>query len=138
MPKCLLLCATTVLLGACSHKQPVTTVDPKSLSGAPWVLEDLLGAGVIDNSHTTLQFMPSGKVSGNGGCNRYTGSVDIKGRAITFTPMAATMMACAEALMDQETKFLAALTQADSVGMDKTGALLLHVKGQEKPLLLRR
>lgn len=138
MPKHLTLVAAAILLGACSHKEPVTTVDPKSLGGAPWILEDLLGAGVIDNSHTTLQFMPSGKVSGNGGCNRYTGSVTIKGRAITFTPMAATMMACAEALMDQETKYFAALTQADSIGMDKTGALLIHVKGQDKPLLLRR
>ena len=138
MSKYLTICVTALVLGACSQKQPVTAVDPKSLGGAPWVLEDLLGRGVIDNSHTTLQFMSSGKVSGRGGCNNYTGSVAIQGSAITFTPMAATMMACAPALMEQETSYFSALTRADSIGMDKTGALLIHVKGESKPLLFRR
>jgi heat shock protein HslJ len=52
--------------------------------------------------------------------------------------MASTMMACAPALMDQETSFFAALTQADTVAFDKTGALLIRVKGEAKPLLFRR
>lgn len=130
--------AAVLLLAACGQKKPVPVVDPKSLGGDPWVLEDLLGHGVIDNSHTTLQFMPSGKVNGSGGCNKYTGSVAFKGQAITFTPMAATMMACAPALMDQETRYFDALTKADSVAMDKNGALLIHVKGEGKPLLFRR
>lgn len=129
--------AATLFLAACSHK-PVPVVEPKSLGGAPWQLEDLLGRGVIDNSHVTLQFMPSGKVSGRGGCNTYTGSVAFKGAAITFTPFAATLVACAPALLDQETRYFAALTQADSIAFDKTGALLIRTKGESKPLLFRR
>lgn len=130
-------------LAACSGKQPAkqpapVVVSATTLAGAPWLLEDLTGRGVIDNSHTTLQFLPDGKVSGSGGCNRYSGSVALKGSQITFTPMASTMMACAPALMDQETRFFAALTQADAVTFDKTGALLIHVKGEAKPLLFRR
>ena len=128
-----------MLLAACGSKQAAPVpVSPATLGGAAWQLEDLLGRGVIDNSMVTLQFMPSGKVSGRGGCNSYTGSVAFTGAAITFTPLAATMMACAPALMDQETRYFDALTRADSVSMDKTGALLIHVKGESKPLLFRR
>ncbi len=131
------LFAATFLLAACAHKPP-PVVEPKALTGAPWRLEDLVGHGIIDNSQVTLQFMPSGKVSGRGGCNTYTGSVAFKGAAITFTPFAATLMACAPALLDQETRYFAALTQADSIAFDKTGALLIRVKGESKPLLFRR
>lgn len=131
--------AAALLLAACGSKQPAPVpVSPATLGGAAWQLEDLVGRGVIDNSMVTLQFMPSGKVSGRGGCNNYTGSVAFKGAAITFTPLAATMMACAPALMDQETRYFDALTRADSARMGKTGALLIHVKGEPKPLLFRR
>jgi putative lipoprotein len=82
--------------------------------------------------------MADGKVAGSGGCNRYSGSTALKGAQIEFTPMASTMMACAPALMDQETRYFAALTQADTVTFDRTGALLIRVKGETKPLLFRR
>jgi putative lipoprotein len=128
-----------LLLAACAHQQPAPAMtDPKSLGGTPWLLEDLSGRGVIDNSHVTLQFMADGKVAGSGGCNRYSGSMALKGAQIEFTPMASTMMACAPALMDQETRYFAALTQADTVTFDRTGALLIRVKGETKPLLFRR
>ena len=132
--------AATLMLAACGHKDPapLPVVSPKSLGGAPWLLEDLAGRGVIDNSHTTLQFLADGKVTGSGGCNRYSGKVTLKGTQITFTPMASTMMACAPALMDQETRFFDALTKSDTVSIDKTGALLIGVKGEAKPLLFRK
>jgi len=131
--------AATLLVAACSHKAPPPVViSPKTLGGATWQLEDLAGRGVIDNSHTTLQFLADGKVAGSGGCNRYSGKVTLKGALITFTPMASTMMACAPALMDQETRFFDALTKADTVSIDKTGALLIGVKGEAKPLLFRK
>lgn len=113
-------------------------VTPATLGGATWLLEDLTGHGVIDNSHVTLEFKTDGKVSGSGGCNRYSGSATLKGSVITFTPMASTMMACAPALMDQEMRYFAALTRADTVSIDKTGALLIGVKGEPKPLLFRK
>ena len=113
-------------------------VSPATLGGATWLLEDLTGRGVIDNSHVTLEFKADGKVTGSGGCNRYSGSATLKGSAITFTPMASTMMACAPALMDQEMRYFAALTKADSISIDKTGALLIGVKGEPKPLLFRK
>jgi len=48
------------------------------------------------------------RVSGFGGCNRFNGSFEIEGRSVTFSPMAATMLACIPG-GDTERAFLAAL-----------------------------
>lgn len=74
-----------------------------------WLAEDIDGGGVIDNLQTTLEIAADGSVSGNGGCNRFGGSATIDGDKITFGDLASTMMACAEAAMNQEQKFHAAL-----------------------------
>jgi len=113
-------------------------IDATTLGGVTWRLEDLAGHGVIDNSHVTIEFLPDGKVTGSGGCNRYSGSATLKGPQITFTPLASTMMACSPELMDQEMRFFAALGKASTVSFDKTGALLIQVNGEPKPLLFRK
>jgi heat shock protein HslJ len=128
-----------LLLAACAPKQPAPAViDPTTLGGVTWRLEELAGRGVIDNSHVTIEFLPDGNVTGSGGCNRYSGSATLKGPQITFTPLASTMMACAPELMDQEMRFYAALGKASTVSFDKTGALLIQVTGEPKPLLFRK
>lgn len=52
-----------------------------------------------------------GRVSGSGGCNRFTGSYELDGERLTFGRMAGTMMACREG-MDTERAFLDALARA--------------------------
>lgn len=87
------------------------------LAGA-WLAEDIAGGGVIDNLQTTLEIAADGKVSGNGGCNRFSGSASIDGDKISFGDLASTMMACTEAAMDQEMKFHAALAAAHTFRID--------------------
>ncbi len=87
------------------------------LAGA-WLAEDIDGGGVIDYLQTTLEIGADGKVSGNGGCNRFSGSATIEGGKITFGDLASTMMACAEAAMVQEMKLHAALAAARSYRID--------------------
>lgn len=87
------------------------------LAGA-WLAEDISGGGVIDFLQTTLEIAADGKVSGNGGCNRFSGSATIDGDKITFGQLASTMMACTEAAMDQEHKFHAALADARTYRID--------------------
>lgn len=91
-----------------------------------WLAEDILGGGVIDNAQTTLQVAADGSVSGNGGCNRFSGKATIDGDAITFGPLASTRMACAEALMNQEQKFHDALARVAAFRVEPdTGKLVL-------------
>ena len=52
-----------------------------------------------------------GRVSGSGGCNRFTGSYELDGEKLTFGSIAGTLMAC-PAGMDIEREFLAALKEA--------------------------
>jgi heat shock protein HslJ len=51
------------------------------------------------------------RVTGSGGCNRFTGGYEIAGDRLSFGKMAGTMMACQES-METERAFLQALGSA--------------------------
>jgi heat shock protein HslJ len=54
--------------------------------------EPVTGADPMRGPH--LMFQPGGRVAGSDGCNRVTGTYELKGDAITFGLVASTMMAC--------------------------------------------
>ncbi|WP_240230493.1 META domain-containing protein [Devosia lacusdianchii] len=83
-----------------------------------WLVEDIDGRGVIDNLQTVLVVAADGQVSGTGGCNSIGGKARIDGVAIHFGELFSTEMACAPAIMDQESKFLDALGRAASYRID--------------------
>lgn len=100
--------------------------DPMDLLTAhSWRVEDIDGRGLIDASNVTIAFAPGGRVSGSGGCNRYTGAAKLSGEGLRFGPLASTMMACPEALMTQERALFAALERADRFDIAPDGALLV-------------
>ena len=72
------------------------------------------------------------RVTGFGGCNNFNGSYEIEGRSITFSPMAATMMACVHGA-DMERAFLTALEKA--AGFFKTAHHLEFVDADGGVLL---
>jgi heat shock protein HslJ len=128
-----------LLLAACSGQTPPAEPQPapEALVGTTWQLEDLGGAGVIDNSMTTLEFTEAGRVAGRGGCNRFFGGVEIAGESIKFGQMGATRMACAEALMNQDDRYFKALESAERYTRNGD-ELLVYVRGLEKPLRFTR
>ena len=99
--------------------------DDQPLLGAEWVVEDIGGQGVIDNSHASLQFLPDGRLAGSGTCNRILGSYEAREAQLNLTLAGTTMMACPEALMAQESRFVDTLARVDSYRIDETGALIL-------------
>jgi len=105
------------------------------LTDTEWWVEDIDGKGVIDMSHTTLQFLEQGGVTGDTGCNRYRGSAEVSGTSISFGPMAGTRKACAPSLMDQEMKFYQAITRVVSWEVADTG--LLHLKEANGNTIIR-
>jgi heat shock protein HslJ len=57
---------------------------------------------------TTATFGSDGKLSGNGGCNQYSGTYVLTGSsAIAVSPLATTRMMCPDPAMSQETSYLA-------------------------------
>ena len=105
------------------------------LTDTEWWVEDIDGKGVIDMSHTTLQFQEQDGVAGDTGCNRYRGSAEVSGTSISFGPIAGTRKACAPSLMDQEMKFYQAIAKVVSWEVADTG--LLHLKEANGNTLIR-
>ena len=103
------------------------------LWGTAWRLENLAGADVLDGAQATLEFASEGRASGNGSCNRFNGVVTVEGNTIQFGGLAATRMACAEALMRQEDGYFAALGDAERFEVDGE-ALRIYAAGRAEPL----
>ena len=96
-----------------------------SLTGAEWVIEDIAGRGVIDDSHASLEFLPEDRLAGSTSCNRLIGSYTLKVDTLSVKPTGTTMMACPPALMDQERRLLDLLPHVARYTIDATGALVL-------------
>jgi heat shock protein HslJ len=121
-----------VLLAACVRGQNKPAV-PELLK-TEWRLEDLGGNGILDRVQPTLAFPEQNKVAGNGSCNRFFGSVEIKGDTIRFGQLASTRMACLSAAMsNQESNYLDAIKNAEHLSLEGPW-LLIYSKGLDKPL----
>ncbi|MGH8646061.1 MAG: META domain-containing protein [Gammaproteobacteria bacterium] len=115
------------------RKRPGADAGATGLVGTKWRLEDLAGAGVMDTVQTTLEFSEGGKVSGDGSCNQFHGTVAFDGGTITFGPLAATRKFCGEAVMNQENQYLAALREAQRFEI-KEPFLYIFAAGRSQPL----
>jgi len=111
-----------------------------TLEGITWVWEESLA----DNEATAL--FEDGRVTGSGGCNSYQGTYET-GQAeghntLKIGPLAATMMMCDPAIMDQEDAFLSALQAATAYRLEDGslvleypgGSLVFYNSGQPSPL----
>jgi len=91
----ILLGATLALFGL-GHPQPPSAAS-RSLEGTYWKAIELAGTPtpVQDaNREAHLLFQPAGRVSGADGCNRFTGTFQRNGDALTFGQMAGTRIVC--------------------------------------------
>ncbi|PQA87051.1 META domain-containing protein [Hyphococcus luteus] len=99
--------------------------DPASLLSGEWVVEDINGGGVIDNSHATLSFSADGRLAGRGSCNNYSAAYTLGPERFSIGPIAATKKACPPALMEQERKLFDSLAKTRRFEIDDAGALIL-------------
>ncbi|MBK8046078.1 MAG: META domain-containing protein [Anaerolineales bacterium] len=76
--------------------------------------------GLVEGSTITADFSADGVVSGNSGCNSYSGGFTTDGEGnIQIGPLASTMMACADpGVSEQEAAYLAALGTAATYQID--------------------
>jgi heat shock protein HslJ/phosphoglycolate phosphatase-like HAD superfamily hydrolase len=110
--------------------EPEATNSTKRIVGK-WLAEDIAGGGVVDGVQTTLEVSNDGTVSGSTAVNRYGGKASIDGNKITLGQLVMTRRAGPPALMDQESKFVAALEKVASFQVDDAGLLnLLDAEGK--------
>jgi putative lipoprotein len=99
------------------------------LLGSTWVAAEIGGKPVLDRVQTTLTFAPEGRAQGSGGCNRFNGGYTLQDDALSFSPIAATMMACAPAIAEQEMRFFQALGAVKRWRQDNSQLHLLNAVG---------
>ena len=110
------------ILAACTSTAPQAGSE-SDLKGTSWVV-----TGYDDGSQTvtdvlagttlTATFAEDGTITGNSGCNDYNGPYTVTGNQIKIGPLASTMKACEQAVMDQEQQYLAALSTAATYRID--------------------
>jgi len=117
---------------------PVTTGSPVSSSfptGVNWRLfsyTDGKGgmANVIGEQPITALFRADGTLTGSSGCNQYTAGYSTSGSSIKITPGISTMMACAPAVMDQESRYFSLMSDATTYSINGDTMLLFDSSGK--------
>ena len=117
------LCLSLLMLGllavpAAAHQD--------ALAGVDWVL-----AGETGQRAPFLRFQ-AGRVAGLGGCNRFGGTYVHKGDRLSFSPLAATRMACPGVVMKAEQAFFDMLAKVK--GMKLSGEALELLDGNGRAL----
>lgn len=116
----------TLIMKPYEAPAPFGVIGMDKITDIEWVVEDIDGSGIIDNSNVTITFGEDGRIAGNGSCNRYMAGWEEENGKLTISRAAATQMACAEALMNQEMKFLDILADVTFFAMTPEGALALQ------------
>ena len=93
------------------------------LTGTSWIVTGYNNGkqavvSVAAGTELTANFGADGKLSGSAGCNNYMASYQTDGNKISIGPAASTKKACEQAVMDQETQYLAALSTAATYRID--------------------
>jgi heat shock protein HslJ len=98
-----------------------------SLTGAHWRVVSVGDEIIADDSGMFVTFDVDGSIKGHAGCNRFFGSLEKTETGLKIGPLGATRMACPEAIMNREMRFLEVLQKThqfrtDSAGMRVLGA----------------
>jgi len=101
-----------------------------SLIGTLWRAEEIDGRGVLERPESTLAFDDARRITGHTACNRYFGELEVGEGTLRLKPAGTTRMACAPVVMDQESRFLAALSAATAFRIDGGKLLLLDEAGR--------
>jgi heat shock protein HslJ len=110
--------------GAGAGASPTRPLTDPDLIGTEWILGDLPGQ-VLADVRPTVSFSGDGTVSGNAGCNTFSGTYTIDGSTLTFGPLATTRIACEGAAGTLEAAYVAALQATTAYELTDAGELKL-------------
>jgi heat shock protein HslJ len=122
----LVLAVIAVTFSACGG-------DDAGLSAQTWTLTEVGGEPAVAATIATLTFADDGTLSGNTGCNNFTTSYEVDGSALTVTqPAAATLRACEEPVMNQETAVFEALAGTTEFSLSGSELQLIGESGETR------
>ncbi len=116
----------TLLLSACTGKNP--------LSDTNWTLvsygETDAQTAAVPDTEAIISFDAEGILSGNVGCNQFSGTYEVSGDKLVAGPLMATRMACAnDALMQQETTLMMLLSNSNTFEIEGDMLTILSENG---------
>lgn len=94
-----------VVLSSCNVVRKNQSAE--NLKQTQWELvaidQEALDTETLGRALPTMQFDTAGtRVSGNAGCNRYNGTVELSGDSLHFGPLMSTKMACDQLELEQQ------------------------------------
>lgn len=122
-------------VAACNKEVKSRVQASEQLADTQWLLEDLGGTSVINNSpQPTLRFVSNNRIEGQGGCNQYSANSQFDGEKITISNLISTKRACIDSQVQaQEDRYFRALESAQRVSFEGS-YLLIYSEGFDKPL----
>lgn len=126
--------AMTLSLVACTSNGAPSSPEAPQLAGTSWMVQSIGGQAVGSGKPPTLSFSSSMGISGNGGCNGFSGQATLKGMMLAVGPIMATKMSCGPAQDKLESAFLGALRNVKHARID--GDHLELSGGSEAPGLV--
>jgi heat shock protein HslJ len=121
-----LLIAVSLIALACTSNggdSPSSGAGNGGLANTSWTVTSLAGVPTVGPARPTMTFAADGTVSGNTGCNQYSGTYRTEGSSITITKVASTLMMCAGPGADVEALFLKGLNSATAWQKTEGGQL---------------
>lgn len=114
-----------------SDSDPVKAPDAAVLENTKWSAIGIDGDVVSGEKLPQLAFESDGAFGGSGGCNRFTGQVEMSGHQISFPEnIAATLMACPPEIEQAERQFFDALQRAETYAVAGDSLVMLDQGGE--------
>ncbi len=131
------LAVSALALAACgsdsdSGSGSGSTPTADDLDGQAFTSTEVTGYELVADSEIELVFTAD-SIGARGGCNSMTGGYSIDDGALTVGTMASTMMACDQALMDQDAWLSEFLTSGPEITLDGT---TLTLSGSDSTITL--
>ncbi|WP_254442587.1 YbaY family lipoprotein [Ruegeria arenilitoris] len=102
-----------------------------SLENSKWTAVGLNGDVLNAERQPQIEFAEGGTFGGTGGCNRFSGQVEISGNSINFPDnMAATLMACPPSIEEVEKQFFDALQKVTTYAVSGNSLVFLDEAGE--------
>ena len=99
------------------------------ITGISWRPVTVGSAAIPDDSGIFILFEVDGSITGHGGCNRFSGSLEKSDSGIAVGQLASTRMACSDEIMNRELAFMEAVQQTTDFSSEGNRANLFDSNG---------
>ena len=125
MKKLTLIIGCSLLASGCSFLQQKPQQEQHMQLEQKYIVEWIGERPLIDRSHLSITLQPDDKAGGFAGCNNWFANYQLSDKQLLLEQIATTRKLCAPALMEQEQRYLEALSNVQRWDFSEQGQLQL-------------